>query len=222
MTFCRIVRHSSRTGFWNAIPTVAARPLDPLAVQPDLALVGDHQPGDQPRQRGLAAARRADDGDEAALGHRQLQPVQHRKRPGGGAVGVPHALDVDEVSPWRLGPADGGVSPAERPRHLRSANAALGQVGVGEVERRIGRRSGTRRSSRSASARCPSAPASIPPMPFALTQSVTTLCVDRQLQPALLQLGIGGRVALDQRSGWRRRDRRRHPPSPWPRPRGSP
>ena len=69
-----------------------------LAMEPDLALVRLHQPCDQARQGRLSAARGADDGDETAFGHGDVQVVQHWKRSAGGLVGMAYRFDLYEIS----------------------------------------------------------------------------------------------------------------------------
>ena len=54
--------------------------VDAIAFETNLARVGSIERGEQVQQRGLAAAARADDRDELALMHGQLDALQHRNR----------------------------------------------------------------------------------------------------------------------------------------------
>jgi hypothetical protein len=56
---------------------LARRAVDPLAFGENFARARRHQPGQQPQQRGLAAARRADDREEFAVGDRQIDAVEN-------------------------------------------------------------------------------------------------------------------------------------------------
>ena len=51
-----------------------------LAVEPDLALVDRHQAVDAAQQRGLAAAGRADDGDDLALADVEIDVAEDLER----------------------------------------------------------------------------------------------------------------------------------------------
>ena len=80
-----------------------ARAGHQLGMQPDLALIGAHQPRHQPRQRGLAAARGANHRAKTVLGDLDRQPVQHRKRACLGAVGMRDITQLDHVGRCRHG-----------------------------------------------------------------------------------------------------------------------
>ena len=74
-------------------------PGDVLALDPDLAVGDVEQPGDAVEQRRLAAARRAEQHDELALGDVDVQLVEDRQR----AVGEGQVLDRDAGSAcWRF------------------------------------------------------------------------------------------------------------------------
>ncbi len=55
---------------------VLAHTRDLLAVDEDAPRGRRVEPGDEPQQRGLAAPRRADDGDELTLGYLQVKLAQ--------------------------------------------------------------------------------------------------------------------------------------------------
>ncbi len=67
--------------------------LTDLAVDRHLAGGDFVEPADQPQQRGLSAARRADEGDEFAVFDREVDALQHL----GGAEGF---ADVCSVQAW--------------------------------------------------------------------------------------------------------------------------
>src|SRR5215210_2612916 len=64
-------------------PVVAVEPrrMGALAVDEDLALSGPDQVGDDPEERRLAAARGADQGDELARLHVEIDPVEREHVP---------------------------------------------------------------------------------------------------------------------------------------------
>jgi len=74
------------------VAPVRRQPGDVLPVERDAALVGPHQPGHDPQQRGLAAARGTEQRDELAAGHREVDAVEH----GGGAEGLGRSRDGQE------------------------------------------------------------------------------------------------------------------------------
>ena len=55
--------------------------LTRAVVEPDLAVVGVIEAGDQPQQRRLAAARRTEEGEQLALLDREADPVDDGERP---------------------------------------------------------------------------------------------------------------------------------------------
>ena len=81
-------------------------------------LVGALEVGDRAQERGLAAAGRADEGDELAAGDLQIDVAERLHRPVARLEAQRHGLDVDRrVSRGRLGDAvsDTGMAPMPRP-----------------------------------------------------------------------------------------------------------
>jgi hypothetical protein len=77
-----MLRHSSSTGLWNTMPSAVCAPVTSLPVEPHAAAGVAQQARDDAQQRALAAAGRADDRDELALRHRQVDAVERmRGRP---------------------------------------------------------------------------------------------------------------------------------------------
>src|SRR5690606_20648796 len=66
-----------------------------MAVDQNLAPVGRFKSGEYPQKRGLAAARGADDGEDLATVHVQIQITQHRKRTAVQRIGFGQAPDLD-------------------------------------------------------------------------------------------------------------------------------
>ncbi len=81
MTLASTERHGRRAGRWNIIGDVASRGwVTTASSTSDLAGGGRQEAGDDPQQRGLAAAGPADDGDELALGRSSGRPIRERRR----------------------------------------------------------------------------------------------------------------------------------------------
>jgi hypothetical protein len=62
-----VVRHGSSDGAWKAMPEIFSGPVTGAPSMRILPIVGHLQAGGQLHEGRLAAARRADDGDEFAL-----------------------------------------------------------------------------------------------------------------------------------------------------------
>jgi hypothetical protein len=76
------------------IPRLRRLPGDVLAIETDLTPVRGFQPGDEPEQGRLPAARRPDDGEPFAIGDGQREtPDRRNPLAGGGGVNL---LDVFE------------------------------------------------------------------------------------------------------------------------------
>jgi hypothetical protein len=67
------LRHGSRLSLWNTKPR---SPQGPRTARP-VAGTCRFEPGDDAQQRGLAAAARADEGDELAMGDVGIDIAQH-------------------------------------------------------------------------------------------------------------------------------------------------
>jgi hypothetical protein len=91
------VSQGSSEWFWNTTARSGPGPLISLLAHSSAPLVGGGQAGDQVQQRGLAAARVADERHELALGDGQVDAAQRREQALGGAEGLLDALDFDEL-----------------------------------------------------------------------------------------------------------------------------
>jgi hypothetical protein len=78
---------------------VLAQRGDVDAVDQDAPARGRVEPGDQPEQRRLAAAGRADDRDHPALGDRQVGGMQDRQRAAAARHGLRNAAQLDHCEP---------------------------------------------------------------------------------------------------------------------------
>ena len=76
-TFSYTVIHGSSEYCWKTMPRSGPGSRDRRAVEDDAAGVGRQEAGDQRDQRGLAGARVADDGDELAFLHGQVDAAEH-------------------------------------------------------------------------------------------------------------------------------------------------
>ena len=95
-------------------PPVRRQVVDPLAAQQDVAVAGRLHAGQHAQQRGLARARRADDGEELALAHRRGRRGRRRSRRSSCA-------NVASCTPdGQLAPEVGGVAAAQAGRQSRS------------------------------------------------------------------------------------------------------
>ena len=83
----------------------------PLAAAPDFAAIDRQQAVDAAQQRGLAAARWADDGDDLALAELEVDAAEHFER----AVPLGKSADADA----RRGPASVPSGPVQLPRGRR-------------------------------------------------------------------------------------------------------
>src|SRR5690606_18629378 len=108
-----LLRRRAEADAAGGVPRVAAE-------QPDGAGVGAAQAGDEAQERRLPGAVGAEEPDELAVPHGQVDVVQGD----GGPEGAGHALDADRV--WRLGALVGGHDVSFTTVGLRSAwSAAL-------------------------------------------------------------------------------------------------
>jgi hypothetical protein len=95
-TFCRIVRHSSRTGFWNAMPTVLRGPFTFSPCSQTSPVSGFISPAisrvsvDLPQPDGPTTAQNSPSGIA-------MERLQHRQRAFRRPVGVRDAFDLDDV-----------------------------------------------------------------------------------------------------------------------------
>jgi hypothetical protein len=67
--------------------------VDQFTVEDDAAAVGGDHPADQAQQRGLAAARAAEDGGDLAACKRQADVVEDRAA---GVIAERHMVDLDQ------------------------------------------------------------------------------------------------------------------------------
>ena len=73
VTFCQTVSQGSSVACWNTTPTSADGPSMRVSASVNGAGVGAVEAGEQPQQRALAAAGRADQADEFAVAHRHVE-----------------------------------------------------------------------------------------------------------------------------------------------------
>jgi hypothetical protein len=94
-----MVRHGSRRGSWNATALVDARERGPTDA--DGAGVGGVQSADLAQQRGLAAAGRAEQGDDLSRGDVQGDVAQHTAGRVGGACSGERAAHAGQADGQR-------------------------------------------------------------------------------------------------------------------------
>ena len=100
---------------------VLAESGDVGAVDQDLAGARRVEAGDQPEQRRLAAARGADDGQEAAGGNREIERMQNRQWTAAALDRLRYAAQLDHRSLSRTGSSARQIVPA-----MMRAPSALG------------------------------------------------------------------------------------------------
>ena len=120
-TLPRTSRQGSRRGSWKTSPTRGSGPVTGEPNEQDGAAIGRQEAADDPQQRRLAAAVGAHDGDQLALGHAQVEPIE---RPEACALDLEAASDpakldgVQSVRPPAT-PAGTGRGTATRPTSAR-------------------------------------------------------------------------------------------------------